>query len=335
MRLPAVLLAAAVAFPVATLRGQAILEVPGKRIEVVGLRRWTIPMIQDSLRKYAAGVTLESHACAAVLRYKVGFADAAASSYGVLVGDSVESIVISVIEPQDSALVRFRALPMDTTRPRRDWDAMVPLVSTKQGTLMFALDEAVSRQAGQPRPAVPARIDTLALMTIRTFLASHRRPGDLRTARSVLATDRNYHDRAVAAALLVNFLADDAALNALVDALRESDGAVKVIASHLLNEFAEHMPRRVDWRAAAPSIHVILNGTSVAVDRQLMDLLVTTGAGPMYARAFLKGGSARLLEYLGTRHPWPRESARRLLKALSGRDYGDDAVRWRGWIATL
>lgn len=335
MRYAIALFIAACALSARTARSQAILEVPGKRIEVVGLRRWTIPMMQDSLRKYASGVTLDSRACAAALRYKLGFADASASYYGVLPNDSVQSIVLSVIEPQDSALVRFRPTPMDTTRPRSEWAPVVSLVGSKQGALLFAIHETVSRQAGQPAPEVPARVDTVALATMRRFLAAHQRPRDLRTALTVLRTDPNFRNRTVAAALLVNFLDDDRALNALVDALRESDGPVKAVAAQLLYDFAEQKPRVIDWQAATPSIHAILNGTSVVVDRQLMDLFVATGAGPKHASAFLEDGGDRLLLYLDARHPWPRQSATALLKALSGVDRGPDAAAWRAWIATL
>src|SRR4051812_34702076 len=55
----------------------AILEDSTKRLEILGLKRWTLAMIQDSLARYAPHDSLLSHACAAILRGKLHFADAA------------------------------------------------------------------------------------------------------------------------------------------------------------------------------------------------------------------------------------------------------------------
>ena len=66
----------------APLRAQTRAELPlrdGRVVEVLGLRRWTLAMLQDSLARYAPGERLERHSCAAALRYRLGFADAAAT----------------------------------------------------------------------------------------------------------------------------------------------------------------------------------------------------------------------------------------------------------------
>ena len=53
----------------------------GGTVEMLGLRRWTIGMLQDSLAKYAPADSLQSHACAATLRYTLHFADAASTTW--------------------------------------------------------------------------------------------------------------------------------------------------------------------------------------------------------------------------------------------------------------
>ena len=62
--LPAILLAAV---PLLPAYGQtpAVIHLPHKTIEVVGLERWTVQMIQDSMDRYSPGDSLQSHACAA------------------------------------------------------------------------------------------------------------------------------------------------------------------------------------------------------------------------------------------------------------------------------
>jgi hypothetical protein len=46
-------------------------------LEIIGLRRWTVPMLEDSLRRIRPDVALGDAACAAILRDSLGFPDAA------------------------------------------------------------------------------------------------------------------------------------------------------------------------------------------------------------------------------------------------------------------
>ncbi len=48
-----------------SLAAQSIIETPTSTIEIMGLKRWTLRMIQDSLAVYAPGDSLTGHACAA------------------------------------------------------------------------------------------------------------------------------------------------------------------------------------------------------------------------------------------------------------------------------
>ena len=318
-----------------TTRGQVVLSMPGKRLEIVGLRQWTIPMIQDSLRKYADGVTLDSHACAAALRYKLGFADASATSFGVLPGDSVQSVFIAVVEPQDSARVMYRPAPMDTTIFRVDWARTARLIDRNMGALVFVLDEIAGRQTRRPSPAIPKQLDSTAVIAFRSFLASHSSDADEVAAQHALSSDPNDRTRILAAAILANFTTRDANLVRLLEASRETDGRVKLVAGDVLFNFAQDTPRPVDWRPAVDALHAMLDGTSLFQAMGVMDLLVASRVDSALATPILKAGGQAVLDFLGARHPWPRESAHKLLVALSGRDLGYDVGRWRRWIESL
>jgi hypothetical protein len=67
--------------PIANAQNDNMIHLRNKTIEVVGLEHWTVKMIQDSLDKYSPGDSLQSHACAAILRYKLHFADAAVTVF--------------------------------------------------------------------------------------------------------------------------------------------------------------------------------------------------------------------------------------------------------------
>ena len=75
-------------------------------VEVLGLRSWSPVELEAAVRRYAPGVSLASGGCAVILRDSLGFADASVSSYVGLSADTVW-VSVRVIEPRDSALIRY------------------------------------------------------------------------------------------------------------------------------------------------------------------------------------------------------------------------------------
>ena len=65
----------------AALPAQARYDAPKARVEVMGLKRWTLPMLRDSIRHYVPGQDLHDAACMVTLREKLGFADALVTTY--------------------------------------------------------------------------------------------------------------------------------------------------------------------------------------------------------------------------------------------------------------
>jgi hypothetical protein len=326
---------AAIWMTAASASAQHVLTLPGKTVEVVGLKRWTIAMIEDSMAKYAPGESLTSHACAAVLRYKLGFADASATTYmGFPPGDTIQRIVVALIEPQDSGRVRHRVMPMDTTKPYKPWAIAVGIVDSAPGVAMEAMRAYV--RPSPERAQVPEwmRGDSTRFRRYQRFLASRRTTGDYRTALRILAQDPNYQNRVVAVSILANFVTRDSALYALIDALMESDGMAKDAAATLLEAFGNYAPRSVDWKPKAASLHAMLNG-NVSTLPVLMSLLVQTGADSTLAKPLLANGGESVLAFVGAEHPGPRGTARRLLVALAGRDLGPEPTAWSAWIRGL
>ena len=319
--------------------GQQIIRMPGKTIEVVGLTRWTIPMIQDSLAKYSPGDSLHHHACAATLRYKLGFADAAAIAYRGMFGpqDTTEYLVISVVEPQDSARVRYKTLPFDSLRPRAEWREGIELLRARPGAVHASLNHyAAAAKTGftEPLPAYLQR-DSATVRAFWRFLATHKRDADRKLALSVIASDANFRNRAVAAAILANFGSHDSTWFALLESMRETDGIVKGVAATVLTSMASTEPRTVDWTPAATTIHAMLDGTSLFEFSEMLEVLSATGLGPRWSRPFLAQGGEMLLAHAAAELPILRHAAHRFLTTISGQDFGSDVQRWRGWIAGL
>jgi hypothetical protein len=313
------------------LAAQSVLRAGDLSVEVVGLRRWTVEMIQDSLARYSPGVSLQDHACAAVLRYKLGFADAGSDRYD---DGGSGYVVVSVVEPQDSARVRHRNMPQDTTTVRREWAEAADVARRWPGFFQVAVLEYAASTPGQ-EPRFPPGADSAAVHRVWRFLRNHRDPRDFVRAADAISRDSSLYNRVVAAAILANFAHRDSAWWLLVDALRETDGPVRIIAATVLASAAWAQPRNVDWGPAAPAIHSILNGTGVFELRNVMNWLPTMGADSRWGADFLAGGGEMVLSYLQAEHPPTRESAHQFLVAMRGVDLGVEVEPWRAWIASL
>ena len=314
----------------------SIIHVPGKTIEVVGLERWTVQMIQDSMNRYSPGDSLQSHACAAVLRYKLHFADAAAEYIPSSPPDTGLYVFVSVVEPQDSARVRYRTVGLrsDTATVAAEWRAGTDLVRLHSMGFQVGLLSYLTPAADRRVPAW-AGDDSAGVRLTWSFLDAHQHPSDAAAARVTLRDDPNMLDRMVAAAVLLNFSASDSTWWALADVLLESDGYARGTAAQVLGALAGARSRSVDWLPAVPTVRALLDGTSLFILPAMMRVLTRTGVNSSLASPLLAHGGHALLSYAGAALPSHRGEALRLLTALRGVDLGDDVGKWRTWIESL
>lgn len=305
----------------------------GRTVEVIGLKRWTIAMIQDSLRKYSPGTSLESNACARVLRYELHFADASAGEYKL--GNRPNQIVVTVREPQDSVQVHHRMMSNDTLGGRREWRTVTDVVRNHANIFYPAMHTFVARIAGQNgHQRYRTAGDSATAAEIVSFLMQRRSQADRRLALRSLARDSRMTDRMVAALILANFPSNDETWWALIEALREDDGWVIGVAANVLSALSA-APRPIDWRPKNEAIRVMLDGTGLFGLPALIQTLNATEVGPANARAFLHNGGEMLTAYLGSSNPILAESSYSLLVKLRGRDLGREVAPWRTWIASL
>lgn len=188
---------------------QAVLENDQMRLELIGLKRWTVPMIQDSLHRYAPKDSLLSHACAGVLREKLKFADASVVYHiTTMDGKTMKPyLAVTVVEPQDSALIRYRGPFPHSLPARRAWSSIRAVLEKHNEAFQGAVqrldflrgDAALSDADSALAPALP----------LRQFLRTHTTAKDQRLALATLATNGNANDRVVATVLLTNFSGSD------------------------------------------------------------------------------------------------------------------------------
>ena len=306
-------------------------ETPTALLELIGLKRWTLAMIQDSLARYAPGDSLTSHACAAILRGKLRFADAAVQYYPPgLNGRTKGYFAVPVVEPQDSARVRYRARPRDSVPDRADWAAALAVFREHNQVFQSAIQWPPFLMGRLPPDKIEPSL--ASARPLLEFLRGHRTERDRRTALWTLAHDGNTQQRTIAAVILAGFPESDSTWWALADALRDQDGMVSGTVSQVLSTLSRDAARPVNWTAVAGSLRALLDGTDLFVHNTVLDALAATQVDPALAGTLLRGGGELVLAKLRSHDPSGAGAAHRFLVQLSGRDFGQDAAAWEHWV---
>jgi hypothetical protein len=321
-------------------RAQVAYNAPTGRVEVLGLRRWTLAMLQDSIRRYVPGQELHDAACMVTLRDSLHFAEASVEWFemappGQLV---TKFLTIKVIEPEQANRVQWDA------RRRSEFSSLVPNYApfvlaitdstgtVARGRVLFWLQDASDAWREQELTHAPAarRADAARL---DTFLAERRNDSDRRRAMTVLVRDGLWVNRMMAAVVLANFADRDSTWWALARALRDPHEAVREAAATTLGRLPS---RTVDWHPVASDLRLLLGGTNLPAMMSVFQLLTRTGVSPDLAPTLLHDNADWVLDHLGSETPMASDAAHALLVKLhSGQDLGITRAAWMAWTKTL
>src|SRR4051812_18305902 len=101
-----------------------------RAVEILGLRSWTVEMLQDSLARYSPDATLDSPNIADILRAQLHFADAAVHrSEQVFDENETAQVTIAVREPGDSGRVHYAPQSLDTIARVDEWKPVTAKLS--------------------------------------------------------------------------------------------------------------------------------------------------------------------------------------------------------------
>jgi hypothetical protein len=297
-------------------------------VEVLGLRRWTVPMLVDSLRKYKPDVTLGDAACGVILRDSIGFQDAAVFRF------RDGRVVLSIIEPWDSSRVALREAPDDGSVPEGPW---IKLKDWREGDLSpidYAAASFLRHRSGEEVAVEDA--DSSTVHDVWELLSRPAPASDLDAALAALATDSEPEVRRAVALYLVRYSDRDAAWRGLVAALRDPEWAVRTAAQASLRALRTSAGKKVDWAPAKGDLRHLLNGTTLVFHTEVVNLLLATETSAEMAREILSPAAAGLLlDELGARHEYVREPAHAFLKLAAEKDFGPDPAAWSEWEASL
>lgn len=299
-------------------------------VHFIGLERWTPAMIRDSLARVAPGVSLSDAACAVVLRERLGFAQAAVESRTDrgLAGAS-HTVVISVVEPSDSARVRLLPAAADTAPTRSEWQHALDLMRRADEPLRF-LQFADFFYDGRVPAVAGADSATRALRDEIERVA--KRPDALRDAREAVLFDGNRDNREMGALVLAHFPTEPSAWWTLARSLLRGEDTPTRVAEVALGVMKERAPDGLDWGPAADALHALASGTNLSAFLGVLEVLTATRIDPGLGRTLIEPA----YPYLRGNLTAPIEDRRRIVRGflarVTGRDPGDDDAAWVRWL---
>lgn len=319
---------------------QVAYDSPKGRVEILGLRRWTLKMLQDSIGHYVRGQELHDAACIVTLRDSLHFADASVEELEwAPPGQPVRSyLTIKVIEPQQGARVQWDLRPrQEFTSLLQEYAALIlPVTETAGGVwrgrilnwLQFSDTVRLQRVIAAAPPS--ARADAERAIEFRR---SRRSEADRERAMRVLAHDGFWANRMAAVAVLSNFAQHDSTWWTLARALRDPHEGVREMAAVIIRTLP---PRPIDWRPVSKDLRLLVGGTNLPAMREVFSVLVNTSIAPDMAPILLRDNADWVLDHLASETPMASDAAHRLLVSLNGgRDRGPTRLAWSAWIRSL
>ncbi len=313
-----------------------VLDGPEGPVEFLGLERWGAQELFDTIQERDPARPFS--ACAAVMRFELGFADAGAFSYRNVGSSEVYTVVVGV---EDSARVRFRPAGSETVALPDAWvvlkavaaedpralDAAARTLHLK-GRLNRMLDRVGRFFGGMDAGYEGAK-------QVVDFVERADGDRDRRLALEVLARDSSMAARAVATLVLGNFLHDDVVWHSLVGSAIDPDARVGGTALAMLRPLANQDLGPVDWSGGRAALSSVFAGTNPFAFESVLRILVATHVDPEFGQGLVRDDPRLLLAYAGAEHDMTRDPAIEFLEAVSGEDFGTDVSAWTAWVRSL
>lgn len=295
-------------------------------VEVIGLSEWSFDQLERAALEFAPGLSLAESSCAVVLRDSVGFADAASMSIRGLPGSDVSMwVVLTVVEPEDSGLIRYRGTPDSDTGVRREYTDILQILREDRAAIGYlqhgeVLVHAADSIYGRPVPA--------SVASLRSAIRELSTERDFADAAESILNDGNRDNRTVAALVMTNFAETDSAWHVLAEGVRTAPDRAASVAQMVMSALAESGEYQVDWEPARDALQAILGGTNLFAYAPILDILVQTGIDPELARELAATNPDLLLGNATARNPLTPAPAQRFLQHTTGEDHGADVEAW-------
>ncbi|MYB04863.1 MAG: hypothetical protein F4Y24_00785 [Gemmatimonadetes bacterium] len=303
-------------------------------VEFIGLKDWDAQELFDTIRELAPDRPF--HACAAVMRFELGFADAGAFRFSTDGSDDWYTVVVGV---EDSTRVHYRQTGSETVGLPDTWQKLKTVAAEDLRTLTAVARtlnwddltvDGVSMNSRELAARMGADLETFD--HVRELVHTADGEEDRHLAHEVLARDSSWAARSVATLVQGNFLDDDTSWHALVASLIDPLAPASSVAMAMLDGPTTFERDPVDWSQARSHLSAIFGGTNPFAFRSMLSALVATDVDPEFARQLVRETPDLLLAHVGAEHEYTRERALDFLKAISGEDHGTDVKAWTAWV---
>ncbi|MCY3678334.1 MAG: hypothetical protein F4Z31_04590 [Gemmatimonadetes bacterium] len=308
---------------------------PNGPVEFIGLQDWDAQELFDAIQELDPDRPFS--ACAADMRFALGFAQAGAFRFSTAGSDEWYTVVVGV---EDSSGVHYRPTGSETVSVPEPWEDLKAIVREDAGTVSVAartLHWADITVEGVPRSrrelAELMDADPETVDQVWDLLDRADGEEDRRLAHEVLASDSSWLARSVATLVLGNFIDDDSSWHTLVESLIDPDARVGSVAMSMVDGLGFGKKDPVDWSGARASLSAIFGGSNPYAFRYTLDILVATDVDSEFARQLVRENPDLLLAHVGAQHEMTREPAVDFLRAISGEDFGTDVEAWRAWVS--
>lgn len=262
-----------------------VIDTERGKVEFVGLNKWSVDELVDTLRSISPNQSL--HACAADLRYKLGFADASAIGY---FDNGDIYTVITVIESQDKLFIKYLDEPSDSLEAVSDWNEGIELFENDFQGFNIAIQNygrALFDDRKSAKENLPDWINLENVERVWDFLLNHNSRDDMNLALWILNSDKNYKNRVIATSILANFSEYDLTWWTLLDNMRYPDARVAGTSEAVIISLFQTNPKVVNWKPALHSIQHILRGTNLFAYNTVLTVLPKTGLNRELAEVLL------------------------------------------------
>lgn len=286
------------------------------KVEFVGLNNWSVDALVDTLRSISPDQSL--HACAADLRYKLGFADASAIGYFI---DGDIYTVITVIEPQDKKYIKYLDEPSDSLEIVSDWKEGIELFENDFQGFNIAIQNygrVLFDDKKSAKDNLPDWINLENVEKVWDFLLNQNSRDDMYLALWILNSDKNYKNRVIASSILANFSEYDLTWWTLLDNMRYPDARVSGTSQAVINSISQTNPKDVNWKPAFHSVQHILRGTNLFAYNTVLNVLPNTGLNRELADVLLRDEQIQKLlrAYLDAEFKRVREYGQEFLSSV-------------------
>ena len=313
-----------------------VLDGPDGPVEFIGLERWGGQELFDAIQELHPDRPFS--ACAAVMRFELGFADAGAFLYRSVGSSESYTVVVGV---EDSARVRYRPVGSETVALPETWQTLRTVAGEDPRTLNAAARTIHSRGFFNRIFNSPRRVaermgaDPETLDRVLDLVDGADGEEDRRLAHDVLARDSSMAARAVATLVLGNFIDDDTSWHTLVGSAIDPHAQVSNTALSMLDGLSKQDLDPVGWSAGRAPVSAVFAGTNPFAFADVLRVLVATDIDPEFGRELVRENPDLLLAYVGAEHEYTRKPAVAFMEAVSGKDFGADAEAWTVWVNGL